>query len=104
MQQITTKDEFEHLIKDNNNVIIDFYATWCGPCKMLSPIINKIANEHSNVTFVSVDVDVADELADLFQITSIPTLAYIKNSRLALREVGFQPQEVIEENIKTIFE
>lgn len=104
MQHITTKAEFEQLIKDNNNVIIDFYATWCNPCKMLSPIIESVANEKDNVTFVKVDVDEADELASMFQVMSIPTVVYIKNGKMALRELGFKPKNAILENIKTIFE
>ena len=104
MQHITTKTEFEELIKNNNNVIIDFYATWCNPCKMLAPIIEGIAKEKENITFVKVDVDEAEELAELFQVMSIPTVVYIKNEKMALREMGFKPKNVILENIKTIYE
>ncbi len=104
MQHISTKEEFEQLIKNNNNVIIDFYATWCNPCKMLSPIIEEIAKEKENVTFVKVDVDQASELAELFGVMSIPTVVYIKNQKMALRELGFKPKNSILENIKTIFE
>lgn len=104
MQHIKTKAEFEQLIKENNNVIIDFYATWCGPCKMLAPIIEQVANEKENVKIVKVDVDEASELAQLFGIMSIPTVAYIKNEKLALKELGFKQKSAILENIKTIFE
>lgn len=104
MQHIKTKAEFEQLIKENNNVIIDFYATWCGPCKMLAPIIEQVANEKENVKIVKVDVDEASELAQLFGIMSIPTVAYIKNEKLALKELGFKQKNAILENIKTIFE
>ena len=104
MKHIKTQAEFEALIKENNNVIIDFYAQWCGPCKMLAPIFEQIANEKENVTFVKVDVDEAGELANLFGITSIPTVVYIKNEKMALRELGFKPKAAILENIKTIFE
>ena len=84
MQHINNKAEFEQLIKENNNVVIDFYATWCGPCKMLAPIIEQVANEVSHVKIVKVDVDVAGDLAELFGITSIPTVVYIKNQKLEL--------------------
>jgi len=104
MKHIKTQAEFEALIKENNNVIIDFYATWCGPCKMLAPIFEQVAAEKENVTFVKVDVDEAGELANLFGITSIPTVVYIKNEKMALRELGFKPKAAILENIKTIFE
>ena len=53
MKHIKTQAEFEALIKENNNVIIDFYATWCGPCKMLAPIFEQVAAEKENVTFVA---------------------------------------------------
>ncbi len=104
MQHITTKEEFEQLINNNNNVIIDFYANWCNPCKMLSPIIEEVAKEKENITFVKVDVDQASELSELFGVMSIPTVVYIKNQKMALRELGFKPKITILENIKTIFE
>ena len=104
MKHIKTQAEFEALIKENNNVVIDFYATWCGPCKMLAPIFEQVSAEKENVTFVKVDVDEAGELANLFGITSIPTVVYIKNEKMALRELGFKPKAAILENIKTIFE
>ena len=104
MLHITTKAEFESLIKENNNVIIDFYATWCGPCKLLAPVFEDVAKTKENVTFVKVDVDEAGELAELFGISSIPTVVYIKNEKLALRELGFKPKNVILDNISKIFE
>ncbi len=104
MLHITTKAEFENLIKENNNVVIDFYATWCGPCKLLAPIFEDVAKEKENVIFVKVDVDEAGELAELFGISSIPTVVYIKNEKLALRELGFKPKNVILDNIAKIFE
>ena len=103
MKHITTKEEFEQLIKDNNNVVIDFYATWCGPCKMLAPVMENVSEEFNNIAFVKVDVDQAEELASMFGITSIPTVVYIKNQSLALRELGFKPKEKIVENLQTIF-
>ena len=104
MLHITTKAEFETLIKENNNIIIDFYATWCGPCKLLAPVFEDVAKTKENVTFVKVDVDEAGELAELFGISSIPTMVYIKNEKLALRELGFKPKNVIIDNIEKIFE
>ena len=95
--------EFEELF-DKGVVLADFFSATCGPCKMLAPIFEQVANEKENIAFVKVDVDVAGELAQLFGITSIPTVAYIKNEKLALRELGFKPKAAILENIKTIFE
>ena len=103
MNHITTKEEFEKLIKENDNVVIDFFATWCGPCKMLSPILEEVAQEVTDVVFVKVDVDEAEELASLFGIQSIPTVAYIKERKLLLRELGFKPKQNILKNISEIY-
>lgn len=103
MKHINTKTEFEQLIKENNNVVIDFYAQWCGPCKMLAPIFQQVAEEVSHVTFVKVDVDEAVELSQLFGIQSIPTMVYIKNQQLVLRELGFKSKDAILKNIESLF-
>ena len=102
--EINTENFENEVLAHNGVMVVDFFANWCGPCKMLAPIFEQVANEKENIAFVKVDVDVAGELAQLFGITSIPTVAYIKNEKLALRELGFKPKAAILENIKTIFE
>ena len=81
MEQIKTKQEFDQLTNENKNVVIDFYASWCGPCKMLAPIFENVAATTQNVKFVKVNVDEATELASLFGIQSIPTMIYIKEKK-----------------------
>lgn len=103
MEHITTKEEFEKLITENDNVVIDFFATWCGPCKMLAPVFENVASTTNNVAFVKVDVDKSSELASLFGIQSIPTLVYIKDKKLEKREMGFRTKEQILSNIEKIF-
>lgn len=104
MEHIKTKDEFEKLIDNNKNVIIDFYANWCGPCKMLAPVIENVAKiQEDKVKFVKVDVDEAEELAKMFDIRSIPTVVYIKEKALANREMGFKTKEQILANIERFF-
>lgn len=103
MIHITNKIEFEQLIEENNNVIIDFYATWCGPCKMLAPIIEEVAQEVNDVKIVKVDVDQAEELAGMFNVMSIPTVVYIKEKSSVLVELGFKPKNHILENIQKLF-
>lgn len=103
MEHITTKEEFEKLITENDNVVIDFFATWCGPCKMLAPVFENVASTTNNVAFVKVDVDESSELASLFGIQSIPTLVYIKDKKLEKREMGFRTKEQILSNIEKIF-
>ncbi len=103
MEQIKTKQEFDQLTNENKNVVIDFYASWCGPCKMLAPIFENVAATTQNVKFVKVNVDEATELASLFGIQSIPTIIYIKEKKLEKRELGFKTKEQILENIERIF-
>ncbi len=74
---------------DTGVVLVDFYATWCGPCKMLSPIIDEVSNEISDVKFVKVDVDNSNDLANKYGITSIPTLLLFKDKKLKGKTVGF---------------
>ena len=91
------------MTNENKNVVIDFYASWCGPCKMLAPIFENVAATTQNVKFVKVNVDEATELASLFGIQSIPTMIYIKEKKLEKRELGFKTKEQILENIERIF-
>ena len=81
------KEEFNELI-DNGVVFVDFYADWCGPCKMLAPVLEEIAKENADTKFVKINVDDAQELAMEYNIMSIPTLVVIKNRKEENRIVG----------------
>ncbi len=86
--------------KDNLNsfdkpLLIDFYASWCGPCKMVSPIIEEIADERDDVAVAKVNVDEDPELAGLFKVYSIPTLVVLKNGNESARSIGFRPKAQI---------
>ncbi len=78
----------EEVIKSEKPVLIDFYADWCGPCKMLSPIIDEVAEENTDIKVVKVNVDDAQDLAMKYQVMSIPTLVVIKNGEEVNRSVG----------------
>ena len=78
-------------------VLIDFFATWCGPCKMLSPIISEIANEYSDsVKVCKVNVDENQDLALKYNIMSIPTLVFVKEGKVLKSSVGFCPKSELE--------
>ena len=87
---------------NNNLVLIDFFAKWCGPCKMISPIVEELSNEINSVSFCKVDVDENNELASSLGILSIPTLLLYKQGKLVLKKIGFQSKDElkswIEEN------
>lgn len=71
--------------------VVDFNATWCGPCKMLGPVLEKISDEMTNVAFFGVDVDENSDLAQEFGVMSIPTLIILKNGEQVAQQVGFVP-------------
>lgn len=78
----------EEVLNSEKLVLIDFYADWCEPCKMLSPIIDEVSNEKDNVKFVRIDVDTNDNLATKYQIMYMPTLVIIKNGEEIDRSIG----------------
>lgn len=87
-------ENFEELVlKSEKTVLLDFFATWCGPCRMVAPIVEEIATEHEEYTVCKIDVDEAGGLAQAFGIVSIPTLAVMKGGKLVAQAVGAQPKE-----------
>ncbi len=94
------ENEFDSIINAGQPVLVDFFATWCGPCRMLSPVVDQLSEEIPSVKFVKVDVDDAQSLAGRFGVMSIPTLAFFKDGQLAGKLVGVQPKAVIENMIK----
>ena len=93
-----TKDNFEsEVTSSEKTVLLDFWAVWCGPCRMLSPVIDEIAEEHNEIKVGKINVDEEPELAKQFGIMSIPTLKIIKNGEIAASSIGLKSKEEIEE-------
>jgi thioredoxin 1 len=91
-----TKDNFDSIVNQNEKpVLIDFWAPWCGPCKMVGPIIEEIAAEREDVIVGKVNVDEEIELARQFRIVSIPTIIVMKNGEKVTTSVGYKPKEDI---------
>ena len=94
------EDEFEkEVLKSEKIVLVDFYANWCGPCKMLRPVLEEISESNSDIKIVSVNVDEADNLAMSYGISSIPCVIKFKDGAEINRSVGFKTKEEMEEFI-----
>ena len=92
-----TKQNFNiEVLESEKPVLLDFWATWCGPCRMIAPVVEEIAAERSDIVVGKVNVDEQPELAQKFQIMSIPTLIVIKNGKITAQKVGVQPKAVIQ--------
>ena len=88
-----TKENFDELVlKSENKVLLDFWATWCGPCQMIAPVLEEIAAEREDITVAKIDVDQCPDLARKFGIASIPTVVVLKNGVPAAKSVGYHPK------------
>ena len=96
-----TEDNFNQLI-GSDIVLVDFFATWCGPCKMLGPVLESLANNRSTVKIVKVDVDECETLARSYGIMSVPTLLLFKNGKLLGSKIGFMPETELQQWIESV--
>lgn len=94
-----TKVNFEEIKNSTKPVLLDFYADWCGPCRMVSPIVDEIAQERNDIVVGKINVDDEPELASLFGVFSIPTLAVLKNGEVVNKSAGARPKAGILELI-----
>ena len=94
------KTNFEQIINTDKPVLIDFYADWCGPCRMVSPLVDEIAEENPQYTIGKINVDNEPELAQAFAVSSIPMLVVIKNGKITNQAVGAMPKDKILELIE----
>jgi len=98
-----TDDNFQSTVKDNDLVLIDFWAPWCGPCKALAPVLEELAAEHSNVVIAKMNTDENPNTASQHGIMSIPTMMIFKNGELVDRLIGALPKPVIVEKLEPHF-
>ena len=95
---LNSRDNFEEkVLKADKPVILDLWASWCGPCKMLAPVVEELSEAHPEVLVGKVNVDEEPELADRFGVTAIPMLVLVKNGEVAKTAVGYQSRQQLEE-------
>ena len=95
------EEEFEEkVLKSDKRVLVDFYADWCGPCKMLGPVIEEIAKEVDDVSFVKINVDNAENIARSYGVMSIPALFLFENGEVIKNDVGFKSIDELKEFIE----
>ena len=96
-----TKDNFENeIVKADKPVLVDFWASWCGPCRMISPTIDEIAEEHPEIKVCKINIDDEAELAIRHGVMSVPTLMIFKNGEIAQTAVGVRPKDEILDLLK----
>lgn len=103
VQVIYSYEEYLEVIKNNENVVVDCYADWCGPCRMLAPIVEKISEELVNIKFIKVNIDNIDKVAIDNQIYSIPTLLCLKNATMIMKSIGFKNEATLKAELSRIF-
>ena len=99
MIHLENEKEFNNLIEDEK-VLVDFYATWCGPCQLISPIVEEVAKENENIKVIKIDVDKFPELSRKYGIMSIPTLMVFSKGKEVKKHIGYLEKEGIESLLK----
>lgn len=95
--EVTGASFEKEVLQSDRPVLADFYADWCGPCKMLRPILEEISDDRQDVKVVSINIDEEDELAEQFDVSAIPCVVLIRDGMEVDRSVGLKPREALEE-------
>ncbi len=95
VKKLNNQNFAKEVLENSSTVLVDFYADWCGPCKMVGPVVEDIANERTDISVGKLNVDEAPAIAGQYNVVSIPTLIVFKGGKVAARMVGYRPKEAI---------
>ncbi len=101
--QVKSIAEFDKYVKENEKVVVDVYATWCGPCKMLAPVLEDASSQRRNITFLKVDCDSVSEVSERYDVLAVPTILFFKDGKLIGDCTGYRPLEDILQEIDLAF-
>ncbi|MDR0733834.1 MAG: thioredoxin [Dysgonamonadaceae bacterium] len=103
MAQQITSDNFRELVKSDKPLVVDFWAEWCGPCRMIGPIVEDLAQEYDGRAVVGkINVDEEEELTSEFEVRTVPTVLFFKNGEVVDRHVGAASKSLLEDKLKKI--
>ena len=100
VREVNGINELKEVIGNNKKVLVDLWAPWCGPCKMLGPVVEKVSNDMADVTFVKVNIDENEDIAYKYGVEAIPTLLVFENGELKDSSVGFIQENRVKELLK----
>lgn len=95
VREVKTNEELREVIASGRKVVVDFFATWCGPCKMLAPVLEDLSADREDVLIVKADTDVVTEVATEYSIMSVPTLIHFDGGQEVQKSTGFLPKEAL---------
>ena len=96
-KEIESRNEFNEIVKEERLTVVDFFATWCGPCRMLAPELHELESDHPEINVAKVDVDKLPELAGIYYINAVPTLIFFKNGKVINQVSGYMDKDALEE-------
>jgi thioredoxin 1 len=100
---VVSDSNFDDFVKNHDRVVVDCWAAWCGPCRMISPVIEQLSEERNDISFAKLDVDQNRNVPMRYGIMSIPTLLYFKNGKLVDKTLGAIPRSIIEGRLAKLF-